>query len=223
LRDELARFCLPSANRDSNRKLAWINSICILFLLIGIFGSKPASIVIQPVPPLEEVIPVIIEPTPPPPQTVTVDQKQEQTEERTPEAPQVVIVTPESPNINFSVPTIGTLLVPNAIAEAPPLKPLQPLVARREPSELNNTGAGGQRAQPPYPKIALEQAEQGTVILLMTVDAAGNIVSIEVKTSSGYLILDRATLDYVRLHWTLPAGDGNRQFETSITYRLQTN
>lgn len=40
LKDELARYCLPSANRDANLKLAWVNSICILFLLIGIAGAR---------------------------------------------------------------------------------------------------------------------------------------------------------------------------------------
>ena len=221
LRDELARFCLPPANRDSNRKLAWVNSICILFLLIGIFGSKPASMAIKPLPPLEEVIPTIVEPAPPPPQKVTATQKQETPEQSEPQASQVVVVTPDAPNINFSVPTIGSLVVPNALAEAPPLKPLQ--TVRSRPAELNNTGAGGDRPQPPYPKIALESGEQGTVTLLMTADGAGNIVSAEVKASSGFPVLDRATLDYVKRHWRLPAGTGNRLFETSITYRLQIN
>jgi len=31
LTDELARLCLPAMNRDSDRKLAWLNSVCILF------------------------------------------------------------------------------------------------------------------------------------------------------------------------------------------------
>ncbi len=221
LKDELARFCLPPANRDSNRKLAWVNSICILFLLIGIFGSKPASTAIKPVPPLEEVIPTVIEPAPPPPQKVTASEKQQQTEQNELEAAQVVVVTPEAPSINFAVPTIGTLVVPNAVAEAPPLKPLQAI--RNNPAELNNTGTGGDRPRPPYPKIALEQGEQGTVTLLMTADDSGNIVSAEVKESSGFPILDRATLDYVKRHWKLPVGTGNRLFETSITYRLQIN
>ena len=39
LKDDLARLCLPSASRDVNLKLAWVNSVCILFLLIGIAGA----------------------------------------------------------------------------------------------------------------------------------------------------------------------------------------
>jgi len=223
LKDELARFCLPAANRDPNRKLAWINSICILFLLIGILGAKPAAISLKPLPPMEQAIPVVVE-APPPPQTVTPNQNQEQPDQEKSEAPQVVVVTPPSQNINFSVPTIGNLVVPNAIAQAPPLQPLQPPAPLQTvPSNLSNTGTGGERPQPPYPRIALEQAEQGTVTVLMTGDGAGNIVSVQLKQSSGSGILDRATLDFIKRHWTLPVAATNQLFETSITYKLQAN
>jgi len=40
LKSELARFCLPAATQDATRKLAWANSICIFFLLIGLVGAK---------------------------------------------------------------------------------------------------------------------------------------------------------------------------------------
>jgi TonB family protein len=222
LTDELARYCLPPANRDRNRTLAWVNSICILFLIIGIVGNRPGSVSIKPLSPLEEAVPIIIEAAPPP-QTVTVTPKEQQTEQEKPEAPQVV-VTLETPAINFSVPTIGTLLAPAALAEAPPLRPLQPPAQTSTgPARLNDTGAGGERPEPPYPKIAQEEAQQGTVTVLMTADDAGNIVSIDVQASSGSPILDHSTVDFIKRHWTLPAGAGNRLFQTSITYQLQSN
>ena len=90
-------------------------------------------------------------------------------------------------------------------------------------SSLNNTGAGGDRPEPPYPPIARETGEQGTVKLLLGGDAAGNIVSVEVKESSGFPVLDHATVEFIKNHWRLPPGDGNRLFETSITYLLQLN
>jgi protein TonB len=223
LKDELARYCLPSANRDPNRKLAWVNSICILFLAIGLVGAKPAKISMKPLPLIDEAIPTIIEQLPPPPQTAQ-EQNQEQADEEKTETPQVVIVTPNAPNINFEVPTIGNLMVPNAVATAPPLNPLQPAAPlKRAPSVLNNTGAGGERPQPAYPRIALEQAQQGTVVLLLTVDEAGIISSIEVKESSGYPVLDRSALEFVKRHWIIPPGNGNRTFEAPITYKLQQN
>src|SRR6266700_1576368 len=90
LKSELARFCLPEANRDPNRKLAWVNSICILFLLIGVVGAKSGSISMKKPPPLEETVPVLID-TPPPPPT-KVEQPREQPDQEKPETPQVVVV-----------------------------------------------------------------------------------------------------------------------------------
>ncbi len=212
LKDELARLCLPSANRDANLKLAWVNSVCILFLLIGIAGARRGLIAIKPVPPIQEIVPVIIQPTVLPPQAIA--QKPEQAEQNN--QPRVLVALPNAPNINFGVPTAGTLVVPAALASAP-------LAAPARIGSLNNTGAGGERPEPPYPPIARETGEQGTVKLLLGGDAAGNIISVDVKESSSFPILDRATVDFIKSHWRLPAGDGNRLFETSITYLLRLN
>ena len=35
LKDELARLCLSTARREPERKLAWVNSVCLLFVLVG--------------------------------------------------------------------------------------------------------------------------------------------------------------------------------------------
>jgi TonB family protein len=212
LKDELARLCLPSANRDANLKLAWVNSVCLLFLLIGIAGARRGIIAIKPVPPIQEIIPVVIQPTVLPPQAIA--QKPVQAEQNN--QPQILVALPNAPNINFGVPTVGTLVVPAALASAS-----QPVPMRI--GSLNNTGAGGDRPEPPYPPIARETGEQGTVKLLLGADAAGNVVSVDVKESSGFPVLDRATVDFIKNHWRLPAGDGNRLFETSITYLLQLN
>ena len=217
LKDELARLCLPQANRDVNLKLAWVNSVCILFLLIGIFGARRGLIFIKPAPPLEEIIPVVLEPITLPPQETT---EKKETEENKNDTPQVAVVIPQTPNINFSVPTIGSLVVPTSLASAPPLEPLRTVA---QIGSLNNTGAGGERPIPLYPLIAKQTGEQGTVALLLGGDAAGNVVSVEVKESSGFPILDRATVDFIKRHWHLPAGTGSQLFQTSIIYQLQLN
>jgi protein TonB len=223
LKGELARLCLPGASRDPNRKLSWMNSICILFLIIGIVGATPARVPIEPAPPIEEIAPVILEPAPPP-QAVTVNDNENQSDQPPPEAPNVVVVVPNAPNINFSVPTIGNLVAPNALAKAPPLNPLQRVAPVNQLAQISNTGSSGSRPQPPYPKLALDQGEQGTVALLMSADAAGNVVSVQIKGSSGFPILDRATADFIKRHWLLPSGAATNQlFETSITYKLQTD
>ena len=225
LTSELARIGLHAVEADPDRKLAWVNSICILFLIIGIVGSRPASIRIKPLPPIEEVNAAIVEPLPPPPQVQSDEQNQErQNDQEQPDTPQVVVVvTLESPSINFSVPTIGTLLVPNAIAKAPPVAPLKQPVAplHKLPTVINTTGNAGERPQPPYPKIALEQGQQGSVMLRMTVDDAGLIKTIEVAQSSGFPVLDHSALEFVKRHWTVPPGNGARIYEATIHYKLQ--
>ena len=217
LKDDLARFCLPAANRDPERQLAWINSVCILFLLIGLVGARQGMIVINPVPPLQEIIPVVVEPATLPPQPVL---EKKTADEEKPDAQPVAVVLPQMPNINFSVPTIGSLVVPANLASAPPLEPMQTL---SQIHSVGSTGAGGDRPQPAYPKIALEEAEQGMVTLSIEGDAAGNVVSVDVKTSSGFPVLDRGAVDFVKHHWRLPVGPGNQFFETKITYQLQLN
>jgi protein TonB len=212
LKDELARLCLPSANRDANLKLAWVNSVCILFLLIGILGARRGIIAIKPVPPIREEVPIVIQPTVLPPQAIAP--KPEQAEQIN--QPRVLVALPNAPDVNFGVPTAGTLVVPAALASAPQIAPARI-------GSLNNTGAGGDRPEPPYPPIARETGEQGTVKLLLGADTAGNVVSVDVKESSGFPVLDRATVDFIKNHWRLPAGEGNRLFETSITYLLQLN
>ncbi len=222
LKSELARFCLPAANRDMNRKLAWTNSICILFLLIGILGAKPATMVIRKPPPIEEVVPTLLEP-PPPPKTAPEEVKPDDAEQEKPNAPQVVVAMPEAPNINFSVPTIANMVAPKGVVAMPPLNPLRPVAPLRNvPTDIGATGSGGDRPRPTYPVIAKAQGIQGTVGLQMTADEAGNITGITVTKSSGSSLLDRAAADFVKRHWILPTG-GGRTFETSITYELRTD
>ena len=217
LKDELARLCLPSASRDANLKLAWVNSVCILFLTIGLVGARRGLITIKPTPPIEEIIPVILAPVTLPPQETT---EKKETDESKEDAPRVAVVIPSAPNISFSVPTIGSLVVPASLASAPPLEPMRTAATV---NLLNTTGAGGERPQPPYPKIALEEGEQGAILLLLGGDAAGNVISVDLKESSGFPFLDRATVEFIKQHWHLPVGTGSQLFQTRINYKIQLN
>jgi protein TonB len=220
LKSELTRLSLHATERETSGKIAWVNSICILFLLIGIFGSRLGQASIKPLPPLEVAVSAIVEPAPPPPKSASQEQQREPSENEKPDTPQVAVVTPDAPNINFAVPTIGNLLVPNAVAKPPPLHPLQaPAALKQQPTLLETTGGGGERPAPPYPKIALDQGQQGRVLLLLSADEAGNIISVEIKESSGFPILDRSAVDFVKRHWAVPKGV--RLAEAPINYRLK--
>jgi TonB family protein len=67
----------------------------------------------------------------------------------------------------------------------------------------------------------MDHGEQGTIILLLGGDAAGNVVSVDIKESSGFPFLDQATVAFVKNHWHLPSDAGARLFQTTITYQLQ--
>src|SRR5882724_8879854 len=62
LNSDLARMCLPSEFKDSNRTLAWIDSICFLFLIIGLIGLRPVKILFKPLTEVIESTPVIFTP-----------------------------------------------------------------------------------------------------------------------------------------------------------------
>jgi protein TonB len=216
LKSELARLSLPSANEDANLKLAWVNSICLLFLLIGIVGARRGIISIKSLAPIREVVPVVVIPQTLPPQKTT-PQKTAQPQNQ-PEPARVFVALPNTPNVNFSVPSIGTIVGSATLASAPPLNPLQP---QNQIASVGNTGTGGDRPQPPYPPLAMQSGEQGTIVLLLGTDTAGQVVSVEVKQSSGFPFLDRATVEFIKNHWRLPTNAGTQRFQTSITYKLQ--
>jgi len=152
LKDELARFCLPSAKRDASLKLAWMNSVCILFLLIGIAGARRGVIAIKPVPPIRVEVPIVIQPTVLPPQAIA--QKPEQAEQIN--QPRVLVALPNAPDVNFGIPTVGTLVVPAALAAAP-----RPQAAPVRIGSLNNTGAGGDRPEPRVDRLGIRQRPAG--------------------------------------------------------------
>ncbi|HEY1661881.1 MAG TPA: TonB family protein [Verrucomicrobiae bacterium] len=214
LKSDLARFSMTAARREPGQKLAWVNSICLLFLIIGVVGARQGIISIKPVPPIHQIIPVVLVPTILPPQSTV--QKTVPPQENN--QPRVIITIPNAPDIRFSVPTIGTLVAPAVLASAPPLNPLE---TQSQIGSINNTGTGGERPYPPYPQSAIEHGIQGTVTLLLRGDAAGNVVSITIKESSGSPVLDQSTVAFIKNHWHLPVDTGARLFQTTIAYQLQ--
>src|SRR5437773_7396930 len=62
LSSELAKLCLPATFRDEFRKLAWVDSICLLFLVIGLIGLKAPKTVVKPINQPLEAVPVVFVP-----------------------------------------------------------------------------------------------------------------------------------------------------------------
>jgi len=226
LKSDLARVCLPAPGRVVSRRLAWANSISLLFLLVGVVGAQSRLPSMRIVPPLEQPMPVIIEPLPPvAPPAAEVKPTEQQNEDDKQETPHFQAVTLETPAINFAVPTPGSLLVPMSVAPTPSEAPLrQAALVRHDPATVQSTGHGGERPAPDrYPQIAQELGQQGTVTLLVTVDDVGRVVSVEIKESSGSPVLDGAAQKWVKLHWIIPPANGGHVFLAPIKYELRSN
>jgi len=225
---DLPRFCLELDPAETKRVLAWVNSICFVYLIIGVLGLKPSAPVIHRAPPAAlEAAPVIIEPLVSPAQTITANSSSEETpsEKAMEENSPAVAVTLDSPAVAFSVPTVGNVLVPFTMAQPPPPRPMQGAVPISTPhiEQIGVTGIGGSRPAPPYPEKSLMNREEGRVVLLIGVDESGKITSVTVKDSSGHSQLDRTTADYVRRHWFFAPANGPQRYEAPIYFRLNAN
>ena len=220
--DDLARFCLEPERAESNHRLAWINSICLAYLVIGILGLHTPPPEINKKLTAEEAVPTVIEPAVSAVSQVSPDSGPEQTAPDT-SASDVVAVTLDSPAVAFSVPTVGNLLVPQSMGQAPPVHPMQGAVplSSAKIELINTTGAGGRRPRPVYPYESLRDREQGTVVLLIEVDESGKPSSVTVKESSGYWRLDRVATDWVTRYWFFGPATGKRMFESPIIFQLQ--
>ena len=69
---------------------------------------------------------------------------------------------------------------------------------------------------PKYPIIARKKGWQGRLLLAVHIDQNGNVLDIHVKETSGYEILDRASVKTIRDWKFLPARHGNRYVEDNI-------
>jgi protein TonB len=61
-----------------------------------------------------------------------------------------------------------------------------------------------------YPFVARQRRQEGTVLLLVTLDEAGNPSSVTVEQSSGYSILDKAAQKQVAAAWRFKPGQGSK-------------
>jgi protein TonB len=79
--------------------------------------------------------------------------------------------------------------------------------------------------EPPYPALALRRRQEGVVLLMVRVDAAGRPESVAVRTRSGFRVLDEAAVEAVRA-WEFEPGrrDGEpvaSQVEVPIEFQLE--
>ncbi|HMC27515.1 MAG TPA: energy transducer TonB, partial [Verrucomicrobiae bacterium] len=225
LSSELARACLPQANRDEERKFAWTAAVCLLFLAVGIHGlfTRPVFTVPTPVP-AEETIPVLFEP-PPPPQPVdnapTPESKEPYLDESVaPPPPPLVVAVANPAEAAFSVPVEGPVIIaPARLASAPPID-LQAASTSAPPITLFTGDTRGRYPPPTYPLEARERHLQGKLLLLVSVGADGLVSRAEIKETSGSELLDQHAAEWVKSRWVWPRGE-NRLFYVPVIFELK--
>jgi periplasmic protein TonB len=223
LSSDLAKLCLPAATRDPNRKLAYVNSICFLFLIVGLVGLKMPRPYVRPLPEVTEIVPVVFTPPdqPPPQQTDQPQDQPEETRDAPLDAPVIATVVAADPTaVKFAVPVSGPVILAPARFAAPP--PPQVKAPPAQPTRFVPTGkeAGTYPWPREYPRQALLQRQEGTVTLLVEVGADGAPTSVTVKDSSAYSVLDRFAVQWVRDKWRWPPGPV-RQYYVPFEFHLR--
>lgn len=227
LKSDLAAYCLPRASRDDTRKLAWANSISLMFVVVAFLGLRQPVFVIREVEPLPE--PMKAEILPP---VESEDKPQESPEEEPEDVAEEMIEAPvvapvlvaAAQDVTFSVPVEGFIAIaPDAryVPPPPPVIPKAPPPDSLQRPEFRAIRFGGKefRKQPPpnYPEEFQRNRIGGTVEALITVSTNGTPIKVEVGRSSGSPALDRHVCDFIRREWRAEAGEG-ANYKIAITF-----
>ena len=70
---------------------------------------------------------------------------------------------------------------------------------------------------PPYPYAALRYGEHGFGVVQVLCDPTGKVAEARMLLETGYLDLDKYTLDFARAHWT---GQPNSTWKVPVEYRF---
>ena len=227
LTDDLAQYCLPAASRDENKRLAWADSICLLFLAIGLVGINPPKIHERVLPPPQDIVPVVYTP---PPEEEKQQPKEIQEEEPEPadntslETPSVAtVVAADASAVGFAVPVEGPVVfAPARFASAPPARPPKPVQA---PKPVLYRRSAGDEASKPWPAYPLEEAKhdhRGIIKLMLSVvvNTNGFPAVVEVKNSAGHSCLDRFAQQWVKKHWNWSSGP-TQLVDIEFTYDIK--
>jgi TonB family protein len=227
LSDELARLSLPGEYKDSYRKLAYANSICLLFVTIGLIGIKSPGIITRPLSQLNEPVPVVFTPPEEQPKLEQPKADEEPPPQDQPlDAPQIapIVAAVDSPAVAFAVPVEGAVTIAKEarLAAPPPPVTQQQQTAPKGPVQFNPNGNsnGGSYPKPEYPRLALRNQYQGTVMILFTVDELGKVSEVKLQKSSGFGSLDEAALETVKNRWRFPPGKPG-MYITPVQFQLQ--
>lgn len=188
----------------TDHRINWrsVSVVAVLHLLLGAVLIQQQVIPVHRVQPAISLLDLNTPPpapeAPPPPELV-------EPEIYVP-PPAIDLPRPAAPTVTVTVQEPQTapspVVVKSAIAAPRPAAP---------PSMVSNDlGATMISARPPaYPMESRRKREQGTVVLMLTLDTEGRVADIRVERSSGHERLDKAALGAVRQwRWSRTLRDG---------------
>lgn len=228
--------------RNAHLASAWAAGIALLCLGIGLHGATaplvPVTESFQPIGRDDEMMVEAFEmPAAAPDAPPEAEMKPVEEDIAIPPLPEITppLTPPEMVEIT-SIEEVREEPQPKPVEKKPePPKP-QPKAAPRSVDKPPSTGGGGDGSgsspvlfkgggsgrfpSPSYPASARSAKQQGTVRLLVTVEASGIPSSVEVTASSGFSSLDRAARDTIQRRWRWPSG-GVRKFIVPVRFVLQ--
>jgi protein TonB len=203
--------------QEYRQGIGWTLSVVIhaVLLFTGIFlVAEAPKFSIEKTPPSVEVeLFTPLPPTPPPPivQPETTPPPVPPPPEPTPLSPPPEITPP--PVVAVEEPVTPPIEKPEFIQPVPaPLPPAALVQSVPAPAPLprpviSNAVTTSAKASylvdplPPYPEASRHAHEQGTVLLLVKVDASGKPTETTVKQTSGYPRLDRVAVDWIQQNY----------------------
>jgi periplasmic protein TonB len=225
LTSDLNRECLPHADREPDRQVAWANALCLGVLTIGLLMTKqPAALVFHREAYDPPQVLSLEQPAELPPPEMTRDLVVDAPTDApsAPSAP-LVVVAAEPAAVPFAVPVVGATVASFDLkaVSAPPILSAPgtsasalPVIAAPSVLRYGERGARGDLPWPgvaDYPPEARDRKEVGDVVLVAVVTAQGGLpAEVIVEKSSGSTFLDNHAREWVRKRWKFFPGNPQR-------------
>jgi protein TonB len=139
--------------------------------------------------------------------------------------PAPVAVAAPSPSIAFAIPVEGPVTVVEANRAAYTAPPAEtqtaPVAAPAAAPQILTFGTGeGRQPAPEYPRRAIREGQEGTVVVRFVVNADGRVVSAQAHEPSAWPLLNESAVRVVRERWRFRAGEP-RAYEVAIRFELK--
>jgi TonB family protein len=201
--------------------------ICLIMYMLGIVSLRE----------LMEKGGAIASSGPAPEQPMTIDIKLDDLLPPPTDQPEFVKQILKEKPVPVIVPKPPEPKPPTPVPEPKPVavKPKAPTVVKTKAhiTAPKATGSGNSSAvsgfvagtsglpHPSYPQEAQDQNEGGTVRMHVVFDGSGGIASVEVTGSSGVVLLDTYSRNFIYAHWKNP-GLANQAFDVPFVYDLSS-